>query len=203
MAFIVTQPKLNINIKAEDKMEYEVISNNHDKHDLLSIILYTDKHPHLKKCLRDEDYWSALDERSGLKWKIFAVKPKQGNYRLPKSIPGVQQMMIMIWEEPADNKPLIEFLGLDDTETLPIIFFYKLNGADIEDEIYVKIDGNTVDEVYNDLQDIIGKVSKSINKKGDLFENAKSTIKREKIFRTIKKGKKILSDFNSLIPGIF
>ena len=184
-------------------MDYEIIRSNQPNNDLLSIILYTDKHPHIKKCLRDEDYWTSLDERSGLNWKIYAVKPKQGEYSFPESRPGVIQMMIMIWNEPADNKPIIEFLGLDDTKNLPIIFFYKLNGSEIEDEIYVKIEGSTEQEVYNDLENIIEKVSKSIAKEGDLFENAKSTIKKEKIFRSIKKGKKILSDFNSLIPGIF
>lgn len=185
-------------------MEYEMIKKNHGKkQDLLSIILYTDSHPHIKKCLRDTDYWVALDKRSGLKLKIFAVKPKQGEYSFPKSRPGIIQMMVPIWNEPADNKPIIEFLGLDDTKNLPIIFFYKLKDNAIEDEIHIKIEGNTEHEVYNDLQDIIDKVSKSVDKEGDLFENAKSTIKREKVFKTLKKGKKILSDFNSLIPGIF
>ena len=185
-------------------MEYEIIQNNNSSQDkLLSIILYTDSHPHIKKCLRDSDYWTAMDERSGLNWKIFAVKPKQGEYRFPESRPGMMQMMIMIWNEPADNKKIIEFLGLTDTKNLPVIFFYKLNGNEVEDEIYVKIEGNTEQEVYNDLQDIIDKISKSTCKKGDIFDNAKSTIKKEKIFRTIKKGAKILSDFNSLMPGIF
>ena len=185
-------------------MEHEIIKNdNNKKQDILSIILYTDKHPHIKKCLGDDDYWLALDERSGLNWKIFAVKPKQGNYTFPESKSGMLQMMIMIWNEPVDNKPIIEFLGLNDTKDLPLMFFYKLKDNEIKDEIYVKIEGDTEQEVYNDLQNIIDKVSKSIEKKGDLFENAKSTIKKEKIFRVIKKGKKFLSDFNSLIPGIF
>jgi hypothetical protein len=148
--------------------------------DVLSIILYTDKHPHIKKCVRDDDYWLALDERSGLDWKIFAVKPKQGNYRFPESIPGTLQMLIMIWNEPADNKTIIEFLGLNDTKDLPLMFFYKLKDNEIEDEIYVKIERDTEQEVYNDLQNIIDKVSKSIEKDGDLFENAKSTILKKR-----------------------
>ncbi|MCF8383727.1 MAG: hypothetical protein K9G39_09090 [Chlorobium sp.] len=185
-------------------MECEIIKNNNSNDDkLISIILYTDNHPHIKKCLRDEDYWTAMDERSGLNWKIFAVKPKQGEYRFPESKSGVMQMMIMIWNEPADNKQIIDFLGLTDTKNLPLMFFYKIKENEIEDEIYVKIEGRTEQEVYNDLEDIIDKVSKSTLKEGDIFENAKSTIKKEKIFRTIKKGKKILSDFNSLIPGLF
>jgi hypothetical protein len=195
-----------MNIKQQNItiMEYEIIKNDyHKRQDLLSIILYTDKHPHIKKCLRDNDYWLALDESSGFNWKIFAVKPMPGDYRFPKTKPNTMQMMVMIWDEPADNKPIIEFLGLNDTKDLPLIFFYKLEDNEIEDEICVKIEGNTEQEVYNDLQNIINKVSKSIEKGGDLFENAKSTIKKEKIFRAIKKGKKILSDFNSLIPGIF
>ena len=150
-------------------MKYEIIKkDNNKRQDLLSIILYTDKHPHIKKCLRDDDYWLALDESSGLNWKIFAVKPKQGNYSFPKSIPNSMQMMVMIWNEPAENKPIIEFLGLNDTKDLPLIFFYKFKDNEIEDEIYVKIEGDTEQEVYNDLQNIINKVSKSIGKDGDL-----------------------------------
>ncbi len=184
-------------------MEHEMIFSTQENEQLLSIILYTDKHPHIKKCLRDEDYWEALNERSGLNWKIYAVKPKQGEYSFPEHKPDVMYMMSMIWDEPADNKPLIEFLGLDDTKDLPIIFFYKLNGSEIEDEIYVKIEGRTEQEVYNDLENIIDKVSKSLDEGGELFDNTKSTLKKEKIFRTIKKAKRVLSDFNSLIPGIF
>jgi len=184
-------------------MDYEIVLNKKTKSPLLSVILYTDGHPHVKKCLRDSDYWSALDERSGNDWLILSVRPKQGDYRFPKSRPGMMQMMVMIWEEPSDNKPLIDFLGINDTKDLPLMFFYKLKDGEIDDEIYVKIEGKTEQEVYEDLQDIVNKVSRAIEKEGDFFENAKSTIKKEKVFRTIKKGKKILSDFNSLIPGFF
>ena len=110
-------------------MDFYKIGNNNSNEDLLSLILYTDKDPHIKKCLRDEDYWASLDARSGLKWKIYAVKPKQGVYKYPESRLGVMNMMIMIWNEPADNIPMINFLGLDDTKDLPIIFFYKLMGT--------------------------------------------------------------------------
>jgi hypothetical protein len=188
----------------ECMIDFEVIiKSSKEKSPLLSIILYTDRHPHIKKCLRDDDYWKAFDESSGKNWIIMSVKPKQGTYKLPNFPKGVIGMMIQIWEEPADNKPLIEFLEIDDTQNLPMIFFYKLKDSEIEDDIYVKIEGKTEEEIYNDLQDIISKVSKAIEKDGDFFENAKSTIRKEKVFRTIKKGKKILSDFNGLIPGIF
>ena len=178
-------------------------TNNDENHQLLSIILYTDMNPHIKKCLRDDDYWTSLHERSGFNWKIFAVKPKPGKYDFPDLPPGFIGLMVPVWHEPADNKPLIRFLGLDDTKDLPIILFYKIQNDAIVDEIYVKIDGVTEIEVYSDLENIISVVVGVIDKEGDLYENVKSALKKEKIFRKLKKYKKKLSDFNSLIPGIF
>ena len=178
-----------------------------NKENLLSIILYTDKHPYIKKCLRDNDYWHALSERSGVNWNIYSVKPKQGDYYYPKSEynPNVitMNMMFEIWEEPSDNKPLIELLGLSDTKDLPLIYFFKLSDNEIiVDEICIKIEGNTEQEVYNDLEKIIEKISKSIGDDQYSFDDVKKTIKTTKIVRIVKRTAKVLSDLNSLIPSI-
>jgi hypothetical protein len=185
-------------------MEYEKIKvSGTNKGKVLSIILYTDKHPFVKKCLRDTDYWNSLSERSGNDWNIYAVKPQQGSYEFPDSKSGYMQFMIQIWKEPADNKQLIDLLGLDDTEELPLIYFFKLSEDEtIIDDICIKIEGNTEQEVYTDLENIITKVSESIKNKKCSFEDIKKTIKTIKLVKGIKKGAKILSDLNSLIPGI-
>lgn len=41
---------------------------------LYGFILYTDSDPYVKKVLRDDDFWDALDEKSGQNWPIFAAK---------------------------------------------------------------------------------------------------------------------------------
>lgn len=184
--------------------DIDIIKNSAQKSFLLSIILFTDNHPHIIKCLRDEDYWKSLDKRSGNNWIILSVKPKQGNYIISGSSSGKMGMMVQKWEEPEDNKPIIKALGIDDTKDLPSIFFFKLdNDNEIMDGLYLKIEGKTEEETYNDLQDIITKVSKAIELGGDFFENAKRIIKKEKVHRIFKKGVGIISFINGLIPGIF
>ena len=183
----------------------KVIGTNKGK--LLSLILYTDKHPYVKKCLQDNDYWSALSERSGINWNIYAVKPKQGDYYYPKSEykPGVitMNMMFAIWEEPSDNKPLIELLGLSDTKDLPLIYFFKLSDDEIIiDDICIKIEGNTEQEIYNDLEKIIDKIYKSIDDDQYSFDDIKKTIKTTKAVRIVKRAAKVLSDLNALIPSV-
>jgi hypothetical protein len=74
---------------------------------------------------------------------------------------------------------------------------------EIEGGFYYKIEGKTEQETYNDLEQIITKVSKAIEMDGDYFEIAKSIIKKEKVIRIIKKGGNIISFLNGLIPGIF
>ena len=170
---------------------------------LVSIILYTDKHPHVKKCLLDKDYWDSLSERSGVNWSIYAVKPTQGGYRFPENKGNLMQMMVMIWEEPKDNEPLIDLLGLNDTKDLPLIYFFKLSDNEIiEDDICIKIEGNSEQEVYNDLENIINKVSKKTFDEDFSFDKIKNSIKTTKIVRIVKRTAKVLSDINSLIPGV-
>ena len=42
---------------------------------ICGFILYTRADAHIKKVIKDEDYWDALDAASGENWPIFAVKP--------------------------------------------------------------------------------------------------------------------------------
>ena len=42
-------------------------------------IIYSDRHLHIKKLLRDEDYWRAFDEISGQRWAVFAARAIEGH----------------------------------------------------------------------------------------------------------------------------
>ena len=41
-------------------------------------IIYSNRHPHIKKVLKDEDYWISLDDISGTRWTIFAARAVEG-----------------------------------------------------------------------------------------------------------------------------
>ncbi|WP_152601347.1 hypothetical protein [Erwinia oleae] len=100
-------------------------------------------------------YWSALDARSGSRWPIYCVKAHQGRCELPKMPPGTMGMMVPVWKEPSANKPLLEVFNIDDTRNPYFVFF---NFTDDEDDFLCRsyrINGASVEAVYNNLERII------------------------------------------------
>lgn len=85
------------------------------------VILYTDKHPNIKKILRDDDYWLAPHEITGENFAVFSVRPEKGRYESSKSSPGVMSMMFRIWKEPRENQKLIDLFEIENTSILPLL----------------------------------------------------------------------------------
>lgn len=187
-------------------MEFKIIVDSPIQEScLLSILLFTDSHPEIKKCLGNDVYWKSLNERSGNKWIIYSVKPKQGTYVFSGgSSQGYMGMLTQIWNEPEDNKQLIKALGIKSTEELPIMLFFKLNkDNNIENDVfYLKIEGRYDNEINKYLENIINKVLKAIEKDCDVFKNVKSTIIKEKTFTKLKNWIDFYSYIKDLIPGI-
>jgi hypothetical protein len=117
----------------------KLVNTTNDKDFLLSVILYTNGQPHIKKCLEDKTYWDALSENSGLNWKIYAIKPTQwtSTFDNPRQTMG---LMIPIWKEPSANKGLLDFFGIESTERLPMIVLFDVKNNEINDSLILKID---------------------------------------------------------------
>ena len=55
----------------------EIHKANAATHDVFAVILFTEADPFLVKVLRDSDLWEALDEVSGPRWVVFAIRPAE------------------------------------------------------------------------------------------------------------------------------
>lgn len=170
------------------------------------LILYTDRHVHIKKVLADSDYWAALDEISGPKWPVFAIKPRQGGYGYPDIPSGYMGMMVEVWKEPRENKPLLAAFGLSSTEDLPKLVVF-CSGRD--DEVLshaISVKEGSVQEAYASLKAALEAATRAVE--GIFPENSANgegihaaldiTITSHKQWELVKSGFnlfKLLKDF--------
>ena len=125
--------------------------------DLFGIILYSDAQANVKKVLRDEDYWEALDEVSGPHLAVFAVRTKA-----PK-VPGNLDFVVPVWKEPRENLALLEDLQLPSTEKLPAIVWLTHDRGDLL-RCVVPLDDRTEEAAY-------ASIKKALTIAGEAMEN--------------------------------
>jgi hypothetical protein len=170
---------------------------------LFGIILFTSSHPHVIKMLKDEDYLSALNDITGNHIAVFATTLFQGKYMTPDLKPGQIGMMYYIWREPNENKSLLSWFGLKDSENLPLLILF---GVDFEnDDLYCQkysIKANSPQSTYNLLQEALSAVSTQIEEninldKTSLFKKASWEIKKIQAKQALKR----LVGITSLLRG--
>ena len=116
----------------------------------------------MAKALRDSDFWDALDEISGPRWPIFAVKPlKDGEYRTSSSGPGLTSFLVQTWVEPSSNLPILEDFGLSSSESLPCFVVFIWDDNDELQCISVPIIGEDQISVYHSIEEIVKGVAKA------------------------------------------
>jgi hypothetical protein len=130
----------------------------------LGLILYTDEHPHIKRVLRNDDYWKGLDEMSGRKWTVLAARAKEGKYECPAPPPGSLAMMRMIWREPNENKRLLKSFNLESTESLPlfVLFTPLQSGRVVQSKVRLK--DSTEQEAYDRLKRVISATTSAVER---------------------------------------
>src|ERR1700722_17330274 len=128
----------------------EVYHGKSERVDLCGVILYTDAHPYLKRALRDQDYWKALNEHSGGDWVVFSVRTVQGAHELPSDQQGYS-MLVPVWQEPESNRELLEYFQIESTENLPCLVAYTRaeNGELLK--LFWRIRERTEEEAYETL----------------------------------------------------
>jgi len=136
-------------------------ANNNVPH-IFGVILYTDTHANIKKTLRDQDYWDALDEISGSKWAVFAIRALAGQWGWPNIPPGAFGMMVPVWKEPVANNELLETFDLNDTKQLPALIVFVLNGDELQRTI-VPLDDSTLETAFSSMRTVFTKVADAIN----------------------------------------
>lgn len=174
---------------------------------LFGVILYTDAHANIKKTLRDQDYWNALDEISGTKWAVFATRAFAGKWGWPEFPPGTMGMMVPVWKEPSANRELLETFELSDTKQLPVVVVFVLNGDEIQRTV-VPLDDSTFDTAFSSLREVFIKIadalngvaSENLNHPEGVFSAVDFALQDYEDKKKLKKAYCILKDLKELSP---
>jgi hypothetical protein len=167
---------------------------------IYGFILYTDAHPYVKKVLRDDDFWSALDEISGDYWLIFSIRPEKGTFEYPDFQKDEVGLMIPIWKEPKENKKVLEEFGLQSTIDLPLFIAFA---QDVDGEILkctLRINDESYESAYDSIKKYVNIITDSIkkispeNRRNPLgtFAAVNYTLTEHEQWKKIKKGIKFV-----------
>lgn len=123
--------------------------------------MYTRADAHIKKVIKDEDYWDALDAASGVNWPIFVVKPLNktcciyANYRSRFSEEDNKV------KEPSGNSKYLKLFQIDSTDSLPCFVAFYIKDNDEVEQLTYKIKGRTKVDTYNSLREIVDEIAKA------------------------------------------
>lgn len=132
---------------------------------IYGFILFTERDPYVIKALRDDDFWNALNERSGPNWPVFSVRPmKKGHLEIPEARPGTLQYLVPIWKEPNDNKEFIEFFGIESSRNLPCFVTFIWDDFGELHQFIIKIKSDSQESVYDSLEKIIDTIANAESK---------------------------------------
>ena len=158
-------------------------------------IVYSDVHAHVKKVLKDEDYWKALDKISGNRWAIFAARAFQGRREIRGGgPPGSLGMMVQVWVEAEENKKLIEALGLKTTEKPIFVIFTRLNDEETIHSV-IELYDSSIEKTYQRIKKIVQDITESIERieqenisdYESVFNAVNMTVQRIKTIDTLKR----------------
>ena len=169
---------------------------------VFGVIMFTKEHAHVRSVLENEIKWDALDEVSGDKFAIFSSRMQKGKYQISGGGPRGMGMLIQTWEEPNENKELLNLFELDNTKDLPVICFFAEVRGNIQ-TCSISIDNKNEDAAFDSLMNAIRDVTAALNfmPKANIHEGRCAfrvvdiAADNHKAWRVIKKGFKF-------IPGI-
>lgn len=178
---------------------------------LYGFILYSRQHPFVAMALQNSLLWDALDEISGPRWPIFAVKPlEKGEYRISSSGPGYTSFLVQTWFEPSSNLPILQDFGLKSSESLPCFVAFIWDDNDELQCISVPIKGKNPISVYNTIEEIVKVVAKAeqnvlpeYRHNVELFRNVSDELNalncRHRLYTIGKNVWKFINFFKSLV----
>ena len=161
---------------------------------IYGFILYTRSQPEVVQVLRDSAYWNALDEISGLKWPIFAVRPLQErSYPFGNGNSNSMQMMLAISDEPRANATILNDFGLANSKDLPLFVAFMWDNDDQLHEVAIPIRGDDMKTVYHSLAEIVTVITEVVKN----FPNVDKNTLVE--FQSVEKALKRLNLKHSII----
>lgn len=184
----------------EGKILFEIAKESPVR--LCGFIVYSRKHPHVAKVLRDEDYWRELDAISGVNWPIFAIRPVRPN--------GYYTRRDAMQYEEANENAVRTCLEMEDSELPCFVCFIWDDQGNLK-KISHKIDDRTLETTHADLRNLITLVADAINsiqpeyaQSENVFRNVRDTVEaynaQTRFFSVINSASRLLDMLRKLIP---
>jgi hypothetical protein len=141
--------------------ELSKLINEHDKYPLFGMLLFTEIHPHVIKTLKDVDYYSALDKISGDEIALFSTMLFHSKPENLSLSPDNFHHMVPIWKEPEENKKILRWFDIKDSQELPALVIFGYGVGNIYYQKY-SISSNSSLGVFNKLNIVLSRVSDSV-----------------------------------------
>jgi len=172
------------------------------------LIIYTEENSNIVKLLRDDDHWNSLSSISGEKFFVFTVKPKKGSFSIPAIKSGTLGFIQQIWNEPNDNKKILELFEIDSTRNLPLFFVFTKVGTVLWKH-KIKIDDTNVDTALKQLKEVFYKI-REVSEKANPDKNDESYIhgqfseilKKHNFFKITSSANNFLGQIKKYLIGV-
>jgi hypothetical protein len=122
------------------------------------VILYTDAHANVKKVLRDEDYWKALDNEAGVQLTVYAIRATA----VPALPRDALRGFTAVRREPRENEELLEEFDLDDSRAFPLLVVFANEDTQGWRSLSIPLTDRSQDDAYNSLKEAVGLVSSAL-----------------------------------------
>lgn len=146
--------------------ELSKLMNEHIRYPLFGMLLFTEAHPHIVKMLKDVDYYSALDKISGSNLAFFITMLFRGEYVHPIPPPDILTKMVPVWKEPKQNMKVLPWFDIKDSRVLPLLVIFCHENRKIYFQKHL-IKAKSPEEAFNDLNDVLLRISASVQKASD------------------------------------
>lgn len=179
---------------------------------ICGFILYKSTDASIVKVMRDPDYLRAIDEISGERWPVFAVKPLDpSRFEIKSScMPGYIGMMITEEVDPKANLPIINFFGLDNTSDTPCFVLFCWDDNDELLVTHYKLTNRSIEDAYNSIIEVIEEISKSeamilpeYRKQMGVYRQARESVEALKFKKRFQKNFSSANDFMGFISSFF
>jgi hypothetical protein len=116
-------------------------------------------------------------------------------------------MMRRVWKEPRQNRELISSFGLDDTQDLPCVVIFVLDGVALE-RATARIDDSTLEAVYASLKAIFVEVDDTLRAlpaavlrdSSSVLDAVKSTLRSRQYWRRVTDAYRVLKELRDWTP---
>ena len=174
---------------------------------IYGLILYKVRHAHVVRMLRDEAFWDALDDESGPRWPIFAVRPTRER-KLCNMDRAYCLTFISLDLSLSDEDKMLQLFNLNELD-LPCMVFFIWDDDDVLQQVTCPIKGKNKDEVYECVHSVVEIVAKSENqilpqyrRSVNLYREVENNLKAYMLKTKITSSRHILEKLYQLLSSL-